>query len=79
MEGHCGEGGLTVGDKQWWDHMMQAQIVEACVKWIGEGETFGKVERTLKRNGFPEERIQTILHEVSDRISERKKGNGKAD
>lgn len=62
-----------------WDQMMLEQQINACVKWIGEGETFCHVERTLARDGIPQDRIREIMQAVRDRISERKKGNGKAD
>ena len=59
-----------------WDQMMWDQRINACVKWIGEGETFGHVERTLARNGIPHDQIQEIMQAVKDEISRRKKGNG---
>lgn len=58
-----------------WDQMMWEQRINACVKWISEGETFGHVERTLARNGIPQDQIQEIMQAVKDEISRRKKGN----
>jgi hypothetical protein len=58
-----------------WDQMMWEQRINACVKWIGEGETFGQVERTLARNGIPHDQIREIIQAVKDEISRRKKGN----
>lgn len=58
-----------------WDQMMWEQRINACVKWIGGGETFAQVERTLARNGIPKDQIQEIMQAVRDEISRRKKGN----
>ncbi len=58
-----------------WDQMMWEQRINACVEWIGAGETFEHVERTLARNGIPQAQIQEIMQAVKDEISRRKKGN----
>lgn len=58
-----------------WVQTIREQQINACVQWIGEGETFGHVERTLARNGLPQDQIREIMQAVKDEISRRKKGN----
>ena len=50
-------------------------VVKTCVKWIGEGDTFAKVERTLKGYGYTLEQREEIMQMVADEVSRRKKGN----